>query len=359
LVTLQNNLVDNFFNAVVEQFNVLGSPFDKTKINNFDNNGECQREIDVFKQLAAADAAACKAQCGNVKLAADCLHGKVRDLLRAEQTKAAGDVDTALNNLDRAQLPVFDKVFDDAERATFNKIADNADRLKQSIAGLILGQIAQTAIELNKGNYLSYNDKVVAKADIKTEVAELLALAKVELVKDARLADAVKRLNALQNQETGLLVKGALDLAAKRVEKVDAPVAMVVRISNFAAADAKAITDSFKAILGPETFFGKAKTDVKNAGKQQIDVAVGVDQSEIGTQDSEFSIQCVKSKVDCEILEDVHQATFDFAQIKAAVKNAPAEPGYPEPAVTHPVDNSASSLVVAAGALIASIASLL
>jgi hypothetical protein len=94
LVTLQNNLVDNFFNAVVEQFNVLGSPFDKTKINNFDNNGECQREIDVFKQLAAADAAACKAQCGNVKLAADCLHGKVRDLLRAEQTKAAGETST-------------------------------------------------------------------------------------------------------------------------------------------------------------------------------------------------------------------------------------------------------------------------
>lgn len=315
LVVLQNKLVDNFFTAVVEQFKVLGSPFDKNKIISFDNNAECQREINVFSQLAAADATLCKNMCANVKLAAPCLHGKVRDLLRTEQTKAAGDVNTALNSLDRAQLPVFDKVFAAAEQAKFLDISEDADRLKQSIAGLILGQISQTAIELEKGNYVTYNDKVVAQADVEPEVAKILALAKIELAKDARITDALKRLNALDpKQETAAIVKGAFDLAAKRVEKVENPVAIHARISNLAAADEKAVTDDFKAVLGPETFFGKSKDDAKNAGKKQIDVAMGVEQGEIGTQDTEFSIQCVKSQVNCEILEDVHKTTFDLVQ---------------------------------------------
>jgi hypothetical protein len=343
---------------------VLGSPFDKNKINNFDNNGECQREIDVFTQLAAADANACKAQCGNVKLAADCLHGKVRDLLRVEQTKLTGDVDTALNNLDRAQLPVFDKVFNAVEQTKFLDVSEDADRLKQSIAGLILGQIAQTANELELGNYVSYNDKVTAKADVASEVAQLLQLAKVELAKDARLTDAVKRLNALEKQETGVLAKAAFDAAAKRGEKVDAPVAIIARISNFAAADEKAVVDAFTAVLGPEAKFATSKADAKNAGKKQIDVAMGVDQSEIGTQDTEFSIQCIKSQVDCEILEDVHKATFDFAQKKPAMKNNNDNNngGYGDDVTNHNQNqnlNSASSLIVAAGAVLASIASLL
>lgn len=364
LVVLQNKLVDNFFAAVVEQFQVLGSPFDKNKINNFDNNAECQREINVFDQLAKADSDLCKNQCNNVKLAADCLHGKVRDLLRTEQTKVAGDVNTALANLDRAQLPVFDKVFNAAEQTKFTDISEDADRLKQSIAGLILGQISQTAIELEKGNYVSYNDKVVEKAAVPSEVATILALAKVELAKDKRITDALARLNALDaKQETAAIVKGAFDLTAKRGEKVDAPVAIHARISNFAAADEKTVTDAFKAVLGPEIFFGKSKDDVKNAGKKQIDVAIGVDQGEIGTQDTEFSIQCVKSVVDCEILEDVHKTTFDLVQKKienAAVDDDDDGAGYPEATKAHvQPEASASGLVLAAGAVLAALAQFL
>jgi hypothetical protein len=256
-------------------------------------------------------------------------------------------------------------VFNAVEQTKFLDVSEDADRLKQSIAGLILGQIAQTAIELELGNYVSYNDKVVAKADVPARSRSCSQLAKVELAKDARLTDAVKRLNALEKQETGVLAKAAFDAAAKRGEKVDAPVAIIARISNFAAADEKAVVDAFKAVLGPETkFFATSKADAKNAGKKQIDVAMGVDQSEIGTQDTEFSIQCIKSQVDCEILEDVHKATFDFAQKKPAMKNNNDNNngGYGDDVTNHNQNqnlNSASSLIVAAGAVLASIASLL
>lgn len=88
----------------------------------------------------------------------------------------------------------------------------------------------------------------------------------------------------------------------------------------------------------------------------------GVDQNEINTQDSEFGISCVRIGATCEIIQDVHADTFKLLQVPKKQVAAPGgDDGYNAPAPVHHQPaaadaDSASSLVMAAGAVLAALA---
>jgi hypothetical protein len=182
------------------------------------------------------------------------------------------------------------------------------------------------------------------------------------LEKDKSIADAKLKIDAGKKQADGLLIDAALKLAAARKNRVISPVVIHARVNNVDAMQAQNIQNAFKAVLGPETAVSAIVDDKANAGKKQFDVAIGVDQAEIETQDSEFGIACVQQNVDCQILADVHKPLFDLVQTKAVVK-APAGNGggneYGAPNPHHGgagEETAASSLFVAAGAVLAALA---
>jgi len=364
LVDLQIQVQRDFFDAFIKFFSLFGTPFDRNKINNFDNLAECQREVNTFSDfLDAAQITSVKNFCANVKLAADNLRETVRAQLAAEQAKPNNQarVDLGLAKLDRAHLAVFDKTLNVQQQNQFVDLTEDAERAKQSFEGFLLGQLSATVLEFNKGNYRNYKADIVAKADLQNEVQQLINLAKAELAKNQLIVDAAKRLNALALAPTpqALAVQGALKLAALRKETVDAPLAIQWRISDVDPTQEADIIKSFTDSLGPESFFLKS---VKQAnGKLVIDFATGMDVSDIGTRDSEFGLTCVQKAVTCTVVEDVHQAAFDLAQYKEVeiTKKKVVDDGYgDEPAhVTHvnQVHDAASSLFLAAGALIASV----
>lgn len=252
-------------------------------------------------------------------------------------------------------------MFNNAQQAQFLAISDDVERLQQIIDGFVVGQIAAAVTESKNKNYADYKAAVVKAADVPKEVAEIVAKFNVALAKDARLTDLAKLINAEQAQPEGVLIKQAFELAAKRKAKVAAPVVMHARVSNLDAAAVAAAVTEFKKSLGPETVFAAAVTDVKNAGKKQFDLVTGVDQNEINTQDSEFGISCVRLGATCEIIKDVHKPTFDLLQEKkAVVNNGGNGGGYGEPAPVHhqpaAEEASASSIAIAAGAVLAALA---
>lgn len=372
LVGLQTKLTDAFFNEVIKAFQLAGSDFNRNAIAFFDNANECNAEINkvdaALKALKldtdAAAAVKCNVNCANnIKLAAECVQDAVRAAYHGQRAVVAGLVTETQNSLDRAQLPVFDKVFNNVQQAAFLDISDDDARLKQIIDAFVTGQIAAAVAESQKGNYADYKEKVVAKADVQKEVAEILVQFNLELAKDARLVDLAKRINALQAQPEGLLIKQAFDLAAARKAKVAQPVVIHARVSNLAdAAAVDAAVTEFKKTLGPETVFAAAVADAKNAGKKQFDLVTGVDQNEINTQDSEFGISCVRIGATCEIIQDIHRDTFLLLQKEKPKGNVPAgDDGYNAPAPVHHQPaaadaDSASSLVMAAGAVLAALA---
>jgi hypothetical protein len=372
LVKLQTGLTDAFFEQVVQQLKVTGTPFNRNRINNFDNNAECNREITAVEKLLndaqltadAAEVKKCSVQCGNVGLAAECVQEKQRAALRAQQALANGNVVLTADLLDRAHLPVFDRALNVQQQQIFSDVFDGEKRNRQTIDGLVAGQIADAVLEGREGNYQDYKnlERSVADAADK-EVKEVVAAFLKELEKDKRITDALANLNALQNQKDGLLVKQALDLAAKRKAPVALPVVIHARVSNVAEDAEKALIDALKAALGPETVLSASVADAANKGKKQFDVAMGVDQGEIATQEHEFGLVCVKANVNCQFVADVHKPLFDIAQVKKEVKADKPAPGgnggydktqaHHQPAVE---GDSASSLFVAAGAVLAALA---
>jgi hypothetical protein len=371
-VALAKELVDtqiavqrDFFDALVKAFFIFGQPFDKNKINNFDNLNECKTEVDTFSDfLDATQIQSVKNFCNNVKNAADNLRETVRSQLATEEatTNNQARVDLGLAKLDRSHLSVFDKSLNTAQQNAFIDLTEDADRAKQTFEGFLLGQLSETVIEFKQKNYYNYKGEEVDVPSTANEVEILLALAVVELAKNQLIIDAGIRLNALAAKPTpeALAVAGALKLAAARKDKIVAPVAVQWRLTDVDATQEKAITDIFKASLGPETFFLKGVAQAN--GKLTIDFATGMDESEIGTRDSEFGLTCVQNNAVCTVVEDVHQPSFDLAQYKAAtdapINNNDGDAPYNPPATTvyhHVVDDSASSLFLAAGALIASI----
>jgi hypothetical protein len=372
LVKLQTGLTDAFFEQVVQQLKVTGTPFNRNRINNFDNNAECNNEINAVEKLLidakltadAAEVKKCNVNCGNVKLASECVQEKQRAALRAQQALATGDVVTTADLLDRAHLPLFDRALNTQQQNTFSAVFDGDARNRQTIDGLVAGQIADAVLEGRKGNYQDYKNLARSVADAADkEVKEVVAAFLKELEKDKRITDALANLNALQNQKDGLLVKQAFDLAAKRKAPVALPVVIHARVSNIAAGQAETdLINALKAALGPETVLSASVTDPANAGKKQLDVAMGVDQGEIATQEHEFGFVCVKAGVNCQFVADVHKPLFDIAQVKKVEKADPKpnDPyNAPAPHVPHhvpAVEDSASSLFVAAGAVLAALA---
>jgi len=373
LAKLQTGLTNAFFEQVVLQLKVTGTPVNRNRVNNFDNNAECNAEINAVEKLLidakltadAAEVKKCNVNCGIVKLASECVQEKQRAALRAQQALATGNVVTTADLLDRAHLPLFDRALNTQQQNTFSAVFDGDARNRQTIDGLVAGQIADAVLEGRKGNYQDYKNLARSVADAADkEVKEVVAAFLKELEKDKRITDALANLNALQNQKDGLLVKQAFDLAAKRKAPVALPVVIHARVSNIAAGQAETdLINALKAALGPETVLSASVADPANAGKKQLDVAMGVDQGEIATQEHEFGFVCVKAGVNCQFVADVHKPLFDIAQVKKAdvvAKPSGGNNGYPAPPVVHAthaaVEDSASSLFVAAGAVLAALA---
>jgi hypothetical protein len=334
LAKLQTGLTNAFFEQVVLQLKVTGTPFNRNRVNNFDNNAECNNEINAVEKLLidakltadAAEVKKCNVNCGIVRLASECVQEKQRNALRAQQALATGNVVTTADLLDRAHLPLFDRSLNAQQQNTFSAVFDGDARNRQTIDGLVAGQIADAVLEGRKGNYQDYKNLARSVADAADkEVKEVVAAFLKELEKDKRITDALANLNALQNQKDGLLVKQAFDLAAKRKAPVALPVVIHARISNIAAGQAETdLINALKAALGPETVLSASVADAANAGKKQLDVAMGVDQGEIATQEHEFGFVCVKAGVNCQFVADVHKPLFEIAQLLALVTTTTA-----------------------------------